>query len=195
MQFKITGKDPVNKVLWPEESVYKATGGFTLDRDNLPAGIDFLPKGSLIAADFATRKAVVVKTAVVHAAADADAVEIKVGKSHLLKVGDIIAKAKGGTSYAITAIDTSSDAYDVITVGTTLGALAAGDVLFESTEAGATAGAEANVANGILIHDAYLEEQTTLNIGLQIYEIQEANLPFGVTSYNKESLTSRFHFV
>lgn len=195
MQFKITGKDPVNKVLWPEESVYKATGGFTLDKDNLPAGIDFLPKGSLIAADFATRKAVVVKTAVVHEDAGASATEIKVGKSHLLKVGDVVAKAKGGTSYAITAIDTSSDAYDVITVGTTLGALAAGDVLFESAEAGATAGAEVNVANGILIHDAYLEEQTTLNIGLQIYEIQEANLPFGVTSYNKESLTSRFHFV
>lgn len=195
MQFKITGKDPVNKVLWPEESVYKATGGFTLDKDNLPAGIDFLPKGSLIAADFATRKAVVVKTAVVHAAAGAAATEIKVGKSHLLKVGDVVAKAEGGTSYAITAIDASSDAYDVITVGTTLGALAAGDVLFESVEAGADTGAEVNVANGILIHDAYLEEQTTLNIGLQIYEIQEANLPFGVTSYNKESLTSRFHFV
>lgn len=195
MQFKITGKDPVNKVLWPEESVYKATGGFTLDKDNLPAGIDFLPKGSLIAADFATRKAVVVKTAVVHEAAGAAATEIKVGKSHLLKVGDVVAKAEGGASYAITAIDASSDAYDVVTVGTTLGALAAGDVLFESTEAGADTGAEANVANGILIHDAYLEEQTTLNIGLQIYEIQEANLPFGVTSYNKESLTSRFHFV
>lgn len=195
MQFKITGKDPVNKVLWPEESVYKATGGFTLDKDNLPAGIDFLPKGSLIAADFATRKAVVVKTAVVHEAAGAAATKIKVGKSHLLEVGDVVAKEKGGTSYAITAIDASSDAYDEITVGTTLGALAAGDVLFESAEAGADTGAEANVANGILIHDAYLEEQTTLNIGLQIYEIQEANLPFGVTSYNKESLTSRFHFV
>ena len=195
MQFKITGKDPVNKVLWPEESVYKATGGFTLDKDNLPAGIDFLPKGSLIAADFATRKAVVVKTAVVHEAAGADATKIKVGKSHLLKVGDVVAKGKGGKSYAITAIDASSDAYDEITVGTTLGALAAGDVLFESAKAGADTGAEANVANGILIHDAYLEEQTTLNIGLQIYEIQEANLPFGVTSYNKESLTSRFHFV
>jgi hypothetical protein len=195
MQFKITGKDPVNKVLWPEESVYKATGGFTLDKDNLPAGIDFLPKGSLIAADFATRKAVVVKTAVVHADAGASATEIKIGKSHLLKVGDVVAKAVGGTSYAISAIDASSDDYDVITVETTLGALAAGDVLFESSDEGATAGAEVNVANGILIHDAYLEEQTTLNIGLQIYEIQEANLPFGVTSYNKESLTSRFHFV
>lgn len=195
MQFKITGKDPVNKVLWPEESVYKATGGFTLDRDNLPAGIDFLPKGSLIAADFATRKAVVVKTAVVYEAAEASATEIKIGKNHLLSVGDVVAKAEGGTSYAITAIDTEAAAYDVITVGTTLGALAVGDVLFESVEAGADTGAEENVANGILIHDAYLEEQTTLNIGLQIYEIQEANLPFGVTSYNKESLTSRFHFV
>lgn len=195
MQFKITGKDPVNKVLWPEESVYKATGGFTLDKDNLPTGIDFLPKGSLIAADFATRKAVVVKSAVVYEAAEANATDVKIGKNHLLSVGDIVAKAVGGTSYAITAIDTEATAYDVITVGTTLGALAVGDVLFESAEAGADTGAEENVANSILIHDAYLEEQTTINVGLQIYEIQEANLPFGVTSYNKESLTSRFHFV
>lgn len=195
MQFKITGKDPVNKVLWPEESVYKATGGFTLDKDNLPAGIDFLPKGSLIAADFATRKAVVVKNAVVKAAVEADGVEITVGKNNLLKVGDFVSKAVGGTSYAITAIDKSDADVDTVTVETTLGALAKGDILFASVESGAKKGAEANVANGILIHDAYLEEQTTLNIGLQIYEIQEANLPFGVTSYNKESLTSRFHFV
>lgn len=195
MQFKISGKDPVAKVLWPEESVYKATGGFTLDKTNLPDGIDFLPKGSLIAADFATRKAVVVKNAVVYEAAEAVATDVKIGKNHLLSVGDIVAKAVGGTSYAITAIDTEAAAYDVITVGTALGALAVGDVLFESAEAGAATGAEAAVANGILIHDAFLEDQTTLNIGLQIFEIKEANLPFGVSALNKVSLTSRFQFV
>lgn len=195
MQFKISGKDPVAKVLWPEESVYKATGGFTLDKTNLPDGIDFLPKGSLIAADFATRKAVVVKNAVVKAAVEAAGVEIPVGKNNLLKVGDFVSKAVGGTSYAITAIDKSDADVDTVTVGTALGALAKGDILFASVESGATKGAEAAVANGILIHDAFLEDQTTLNIGLQIFEIKEANLPFGVSALNKVSLTSRFQFV
>jgi hypothetical protein len=199
MQFKIKGKDPVTKVLWPEESVYKATGGFTLDKTNLKDGTDYLEKGALMAADFKTRKAKLVKTAVVHEAAGETATSIKVekkGKSHHFKKGDNIAKTVGGAAYAISNIDTSNSEYDVIKVGTTLGeTLAVGDVLFESSATGVDAATEANVANAILIHDAEIEEQTTVNVGLQIFEIIEANLPYGVTAKNKESLTSRFHFV
>lgn len=195
MQFKIGQKDPVKKVLWPEESVYKATGGFTLDRTNLKEGTDFLEKGSPLAVNFSTRAAKLVKTAIVHDTAASDATVYKVKKNHHFKVGDKIAKTKGGKAYAISAIDTSKANYDELTVGTTIGASAAGDVLFESSAEGATHAAEANVANGILIHDTEIEEFTTVNVGLQIYEIQEANLPYGLTGYNKESLTSRFQFI
>lgn len=196
MQFKISGKDPINKVLWPEESVYKATGGFSLDKTNLKEGSDFLEKGALMAVNFTTRVAKLVKTAVVNAIATSSATAIQVKKSHHLKIGDIVGRTVGGTAYAITAIGTTNAAYDTITVATTLGvALAVGDVLFQSSEAGATAAVESNVANSILIHDSHLEESTTLNVGLSIFEIQEANLPYGVTAANKASLTSRFLFV
>jgi len=196
MQFKISGKDPVSKVLWPEESVYKATGGFTLDKTNLKEGADFLDKGAVMNVNFATRIAKVVKTAVVNTNATSSATAILVNKMHQLKVGDYIGKTVGGAAYAISAIDTTNAAYDTVTVATTLGvALTAGDVLFQSSATGAAAAAESNVANSILLHDTALEEVTTLNVGLQIYEIQEANLPYGVTTANKVSLTSRFQFV
>ena len=195
MQFKISGKDPVTKVLWPEESVYKATGGFTLDKTNLKDGTDFLEKGSLMAVDFTTRSAKLVKTAKVHADAAVEAKQYPVKKKHHFKVGDILAKNKGGAAYAITEIITSNADYDLLVLGTTIGAVTAGDVLFQSSATGADAAAEANVANSILIHDTSLEEYTTVNVGLQIFEIIESNLPYAVTSYNKESLTSRFLFV
>lgn len=195
MQFKISGKDPVTKVLWPEESVYKATGGFTLDKTNLKDGTDFLEKGSLMAVDFTTRSAKLVKTAKVHADAAADALQYPVKKNHHFKVGNILAKTKGGAANAITEIITSNADYDLLVLETTIGAVTAGDVLFQSSATGADAAAEANVANSILIHDTSLEEYTTVNVGLQIFEIIESNLPYAVTSYNKESLTSRFLFV
>jgi hypothetical protein len=196
MQFKISGKDPVRKVLWPEESVYKATGGFTLVKADLPDGADFLPKGTLMSVNFATRDAKVVKTAIIHEAAADNATSYKVEKNHLLKVGDILTSALDGAARAISAINKTSSAYDEITVTATLGiAVPAGAILIEAAEAGTSGSAEKNVANSILIHDTELQETTTLNVGLQIFEIIEANLPFGVSAVNKESLTSRFHFV
>jgi hypothetical protein len=100
----------------------------------------------------------------------------------------------GGKAYAITEIDTSYAFYDSVTLSSSIGAGSGGDVLFESSDTGATAAAEENVANGILIHDTVMEDYSTVNVGLRIYEIKESFLPYGVTSYNKASLTSRFHF-
>lgn len=196
MQFKIGTKDPITKVLWPEELVIKATGGFTLDKSALPSAMDYLLKGALMSVNRATRAAKVVKNAIVQADATNTATAIKVKKNHVFVVGNYIAKTVGGAAYAITAIDTTNADYDQLTVGTTLGvALTAGDVLFQSSATGAAAAAEANVANGILLHDAQLEEHTTVNVALSILEIKESDLPYAVTTANKTSLTSRFLFV
>lgn len=75
----------------------------------------------------------VVKTAKLVEAAANDTVGYKVAKGHNFKVGDFIALKTGGKAYAITEITTSNDDYDVLTVGTTLGLVAAiGEVVIEA---------------------------------------------------------------
>lgn len=78
----------------------------------------------------------VVKTAKMQADAASSATEYKVLKGHDFKVGDFL--AYGSKGYAITAIDQSNADYDGLTVGTTLGAVSTGEVLFEGDKAAAT---------------------------------------------------------
>lgn len=84
----------------------------------------------------------VVKTAKMQADAAADATTYAVLKGHNFKVGDFVTKAAGAAAYAITAIDTTNEAKDVITVGTTLGAASEGDILIHA----AAESADASVA-------------------------------------------------
>jgi len=198
MQFVIKNPDPIKKELWPEESVYKLTSGFTFDRAALKDGVDTLEKGALLALDFSAHTAKLVKTAKLNADATDSATNYQILKNHQLKVGEYLAVTKGGAAYAITTINTSNEGYDVITLGTTLGvALTADDgiVFFESSAEGADVAAEKNVANGILMHDQKLEEHNAINAAAQIFEIIEAKLPYAVHSLNKESLGARFLFV
>jgi len=198
MQFVLKNTDPIKKELWPEESVYKLTSGFTFDRSVLKDGVDTLEKGALLALDFSARTAKLVKTAKLNADVTDSATDYPVLKNHQLKVGAYLAVTKGGAAYAITAINTSNEGYDVITLGTTLGvALTAADgvVLFESSATGADVAAEKNVANGILMHDQKLEEYNSVNAAAQIFEIIEAKLPYAVHDLNKTSLGARFLFV
>jgi predicted amino acid racemase len=96
MEFKKRRNDLINWVIWPEESVYKATGGFTLDKTNLKDGADFLEKGALMAVNFTTRLAKLVKTAILYSPASSDAVVYKIGKNNHFKVGDNVAFEVGG---------------------------------------------------------------------------------------------------
>ncbi len=80
----------------------------------------------------------VVKTAKVTENASNSATSIKVAKGHHFIAGD---KISNGTANAqtISSIDKTNAAYDVITVGTTLGAaLSVGDVLFEANSGATT---------------------------------------------------------
>lgn len=126
------------------------SGGFKLDVSVLPAD-SYVEPGMPLGFDESTRVAKVVKLAKVYENATNTATSIKVYKGHLFKVGDYIAKTVGAQAYAITAIDTSNSAYDVFTVGTTLGAVltADTDVLFQSSATGASAAAYAVSARGL----------------------------------------------
>lgn len=133
-----------------------ASGGFTLDT----TGLTTLPAGSVLKAGLpvglneATRKARVIKLAVLQANAANNATTYPVLKGHNFIVGEFMAYTVGGASYAISAIDTSNADYDVITLGTTLGvALTAGQSLFQSAASGANAGAYIVAPRGLIYED------------------------------------------
>lgn len=126
-----------------------AQGGFRLSETNLAAN-SVVPAGSCMHFDESTRVATVVKTATVNATAGGSAVEYQVKKNHNLVVGDYLAKTVGSAAYEITEIDTTNTDYDVVTVGTTLGAASAFDVLFVSSAEGETAAALPLTPKGLL---------------------------------------------
>jgi hypothetical protein len=78
----------------------------------------------------------VVKTAKLTADVTNDATAYPVAKGHNFKVGDVIALKKGAKASAITAINTSEETHDTLTVGATLGEVAAtGAVIFQAAAA------------------------------------------------------------
>ena len=140
-----------------------ATGGFKLVTTGLPAN-QLVPVGTPISCNEETRQAVVLKSAILASNVADDAVEYPVKKGHFLVVGEYLGASEGGAAYAITEIDTSNAAYDVVTVGTTLGvALSAGAVLFKSSATGATAAALHVAPTGLLWEDVKIEDNTSLS--------------------------------
>ena len=134
------------------KDIQLAQGGFLLDTTGFDAGY-VLPAGTPMAFNSATRVAKALKVATLTANATNTATTYQVAKGHNFKVGDYFAAAPGGAAYAITAIDTTNAAYDVITVGTTLGvALTSGALLFGSSATGASAASYGGV-NGLLYDD------------------------------------------
>lgn len=116
-----------------------ATGGFKLDVTGLVPG-SIVAAGAALSFDEITRLAKVIKSAVVNANAGASATNITVKKNSGLKVGDIVGKNQAGKASTITAIDSTNALFDTITIDAALGALTAGDVLFQSSTASTTNG-------------------------------------------------------
>lgn len=83
-------------------------------------GGDYIKQGAVVSAP-TNGICNIVKVGVLYAAATATDTTYKVKKHSNFAVGDYITAATGGTAYAITAIDYTNSAYDVITIGTTLG--------------------------------------------------------------------------
>ncbi len=135
-----TGQPPV----WQgtNKDIQLVQGGLTLVTTGYAAG-DVIPAGAPLVYDEAARTATIMRTGVAYATASGSATDYQVNKGSTLKIGDYLASgAVGGKAYAITAIDkTTSTLYDTVTVGTTIGAVAAGATLYASTATGATASA------------------------------------------------------
>ena len=138
-------------------------GGCLLNTTGLTAG-SIIPAGTPVVYDEVTRVASILHNARAQANAGASAVNYPVEKGHSLVVGDnLAAGAVGGKAYPITAIDTSNASFDTITVGTTIGAVTAGDLLFASTATGATASALPAI-NGLTYDEIIVSSNISLSV-------------------------------
>lgn len=110
-------------------------GGVSVASSDL--GNDFLFEGAVVGTPV-NGICNVVKFAQVVADAGASDTAIKISKKNNFKIGNFVMAAIGAKAYAITAIDTTNSAYDVITLGTALGAITSGGFLIEAAAASTT---------------------------------------------------------
>lgn len=198
MGFKLTKRRDTPSA--PVEITYfeDFPGGGTLNKTGLKDG-DVFQKGTLVSFDESTRLVSVLKTAVIAEAAGADATSYKIKKlnneqPHGFVRSDVIAAAVGGKSYAISAdLDTSNADFDTLTVGTSLGALAVGDVIFHSAASGATAGALKVIPNGWLRVDADVDDNEFVAVGRR-GTLYERRLPYAVPQAVKDALKGLIEF-
>lgn len=158
-----TGSIPVFQI---SEHPQLAQGGFALDTTGLTAD-SVLYAGQPFLFDEATRLAKPLHTGVIYETSGASDTVYKVKKGHLFIVGDNFCKTVGNKAYAITAIDTSNASYDSVTVGTTLGTLTAGDFVFASSAAGATAGAFPATLKGLLYSDVKVAAGESCSVAIK----------------------------
>lgn len=173
--------DSQQGAMWDVKSCVRSIAGLNFDKTCLPDGVEFLPKGVVLASKLtaAGYVAVLVKTVTVAANAAKDATTLNVAKGHALKVGDKIA---GST---ISAIDTSNAEYDVLTI-TALGKAVTKDTVLNDD----------NVDNilGFNYARTKMDAYPSVTYTVQAYEIDESTLPFPINDTIKEKLTSRHHF-
>jgi len=146
-----------------DKDIQLVQGGFALVTTGLTAGA-LLQAGSLVIYDEAARTAVVYSNGSLQAAATGSPTTYRLNKGSGFKVGDYIAFAgTGGAAYAITAIDPANTAYDLITVGTTIGNGSVGAGVYASTATGATASAYP-AANGLLYDDTLANPGESISV-------------------------------
>ncbi|HCY40443.1 MAG TPA: hypothetical protein DHV48_03680 [Prolixibacteraceae bacterium] len=123
-------------------------GGLSLDKTRIPATLLYVGAGAPVNVNKTTRVAELIKTAVCVAdSASGDAV--RVAKGHLFAAADVI--TDGYVVCAITSIDTSNAAYDIIVPATTFVNYAEGTVIVESATgkvAGTHAAVTVTIASG-----------------------------------------------
>lgn len=144
-----------------------AIGGFTLDRTGIAEGA-LLAAGTPIWYDESTRMAKIIKTAILNANALNNDTSYQVKKNSGLVVGEFVAGVKGGPAHTITGINTSNADYDVVTLDATLGAaMTANQGLFQSSAAGATAGAFSSAPKGLLYEDTVVDGIVSVSVVLR----------------------------
>lgn len=147
------------------KDIQLAQGGFRLDTTGLTAGA-VIKAGNPMTFDAATRVAKPLAVGKITEDAGSSATSYKIAKGSRLKVGDYFASKTGNKAYAITAIDTTNAGYDLVTVGTTIGAVTNGDFVFASSTTGATTSSFGGV-NGLLYADHVVDSGESVSVVLR----------------------------
>ena len=170
------------------ETVYRLSGGFNLDVDNLNM-VSHLPILAPLKVDFKTRKAVAIRNVRVLEKLSAEMTEFKVAKGSLCYIGMNL--GNGSKVGVITKIDHKPE-FDLLTIKEAGLTANAGDVLFESNADGKTPKVVANFLN---YGRRKIELGATVTVIGKAYEVIESKLPIPLSTKDKEGLTSRFMFV
>lgn len=144
------------------KDIQLAQGGFYLEKGGLPVGT-IIKAGTPMVFNETTRKAMFLATGKVVENAAADALSYKVAKGHTLKVGDNFAAKPQSAAYPITVIDKSHVDYDLVTLGTTIGAVTANSLVFGSSTTGA-ANSSFGAVNGLLYRDQKIDDGESCSV-------------------------------
>lgn len=192
MDLNIGDKDPVQKILWDEQKADRVSGGFTLPASILPSATDipYLLKGALLAVNYTSRVANLMKTATF--VSGGGTTNTRISKDNVFIVGDVIADTVGNNSVAITAIDRTNDSYDVLTHLTNGGAYT--EDIFLAASVGSSA-AYKYTSNAILSDNAKNAGSITVTGIIGALEIQGLNLSYPHPTAIRTALGARFQYV
>lgn len=180
------------KELYAVETGYRYKGGFNLDVEGLPKGKE-VPVLCPLALNFSERKAYVVVNLKVYEKATSGTTSVKIHKGSFVKVGGKYMLNKS-TYIEVSAVDTSNDEYDLLTVASTSADIAAGSVLAEANVSGSSATAVRS-ATALNYARTKIEDGATVTALGRAYEIKEVELSVPLTAADKTSLTARFMFI
>lgn len=113
-----------------QHRVADVRGGVSIAASEL--GGDTLPEGAVISHPDEKGICHIVKLGAVLEEVKASDTAIKVSKHSHIKVGDFVTAKPSGAAEAVTAVDSSAKAYDLITVSAAIGAIAAGGYIAEA---------------------------------------------------------------
>lgn len=182
----------VERELYAVDSGYRLQGGFNLVTDNLSAQTH-VPTICPLHLDHDNRKAYVVNNVKVIEAVESGAKTIKIAKGSFARKG-ISYMLTNDVFVAVSAIDTTNEAYDMIAVSATTEAIAVDSVLTECTVAEDKATA-VHTANALNYARTKIENGATVTALGRAYEIKERELYIPVTDADKANLSARFMFV
>lgn len=169
------------------DTVYRLSGGFNFEDENVPNGTLLMPLTPLHV-DLTTRKAVAVKNVKVLEKVTTGT-KIKIAKGSLAYKGMHLGDGTNGAT--VSNINTTNAKYDELTMSAALAA-DAGAVLFEAAAAdGTTPKVTANFLNYAVTK---VEVGATVTAIGRAYEVQESKLYVPISAQDKETLTARFLF-
>lgn len=183
--------EPVEKIM-PEmcrfETVYRYSGGFNLVTTSLK-NVKAIPPLTPLVLDFKARTATPVIN-VELAEKFTSGTSMKIKKGSLAYAGMYIGDGTNGAT--VSAIDTSNEDYDTLTIDEFESTPDKGEVLFEASAADGTA-AKAT-ANALNYAWTKVEDGATVTAIGRAFEIRPSRLIAPISEKDKESLGDRFMF-